>query len=135
MDALQAHHRAAPGPQVMGWKLDRAEREALLARFPPAYARAVADHVTLRFGVQRGSPLPDEARGEIVGRADDGSGVEAMVVRIGGTTARPDGGTYHVTWSLANGRTARESNQVIGRHGWAAFDAPVAFALQPAFFR
>ena len=32
---------------VIGWKLDKGEREQLLARFPPRYPEAVADHVTL----------------------------------------------------------------------------------------
>ena len=64
------------------------------------------------------APLPPEADGEIVGRADDGSGVEAMVVRLGGTTDRPDGSTYHITWSLADGRRAKESNDVIAARGW-----------------
>ncbi len=41
------------------------------------------------------------------------SGVEAMVVAIDGTTDRPDGSTYHITWSLGDGRRARESNDVL----------------------
>lgn len=36
------------GRCVVGWKLDRAERAALLAAFPPKFAQAVADHVTLK---------------------------------------------------------------------------------------
>ena len=62
---------------VTGWKLDRGEREALLRDHPPHYAEAVADHVTLEVG---GATLPSEVDAAIVGRADDGEGVEAMVV-------------------------------------------------------
>ena len=40
--------------------------------------------------VDRRSELPSEIHGEIVGRSEDGEGVEAMVVSIGGTTDRPD---------------------------------------------
>ena len=40
-------------------------------------------------------------------------GVEAMVVTIDGDTARPDGSTFHITWSLGDGRRARESNDVL----------------------
>lgn len=113
-----------------GWALDRDEREILLARFPPLYPRAVADHVTLKFG--DGAPvLPTETEGEIVGEADDGLGVQALVVRIGGTTDRPDGSTYHITWSLAYGREAKESNDVIRAGGWQAFAEPVSIRLQP----
>ena len=66
---------------AIGWKLDRSEREQLLRRFPPRYPQAVADHVTLQPGE---GPLPPEVSAAIVGRADDGDGVEAMVVSIDG---------------------------------------------------
>ncbi|MDE2486402.1 MAG: hypothetical protein KGO51_03315 [Alphaproteobacteria bacterium] len=117
-------------PRFVGWALDRAEREALLARFPPRYAKVVADHVTLKFGDSE-ARLPTETEGEIVGEADDGRGVQAMVVRIGGTTERPDGSTYHITWSLGPGRQAKESNDVIAARGWRAFEAPTPVKLQP----
>ena len=117
----------------IGWALDRAEREELLARFPPRYARAVADHVTLAFKPTH-PKLPTETAGEIVGEADDGRGVQALVVRIGGTTDRPDGSTYHMTWSLALGRHAKESNDVIRQRGWRPFPRPVAVRLKPHLF-
>jgi hypothetical protein len=114
----------------IGWELDRAQREELLARFPPRYAEAVADHVTLKFGDAK-ARLPTETGGEIVGEADDGKGVQAMVVRIGGTTDRPDSSTYHITWSLGPGRKAKESNDVIAAHGWRPLPEPVPVKLAP----
>lgn len=117
-------------PGFIGWALDRAEREALLRRFPPRYPDAVADHVTLKFGDAE-ARLPTETSGEIVGEADDGRGVQAMVVRIGGTTDRPDGSTYHITWSLGAGRKAKESNDVIAKGDWRAFETPVPVKLEP----
>lgn len=105
-----------PGRTVTGWKLDRDQRPSLLARFPPAYPDVVADHVTLQAGSD--SSPPAEAQAEIVGEADDGAGVQALVVRLNGTTDRPGGGTYHITWSLGSGREARESNDVIAALGW-----------------
>ena len=118
---------------VIGWKLDRDEREALLKRFPPRYARAVADHVTLKVDAQRDS-LPGEVRAAIVGRADDDPGVEAYAVAINGTTDRPDGSVFHVTWSLEPGRRAKESNDVLKERGWEELDHPVALTLTPARF-
>src|SRR4051812_11419233 len=112
LSAAQAYHRARPGRRVIGWKLDRAEREALLARLPARYANVVADHVTLKAHVDAKSALPPPSTCVIVGRSDDGRGVEAMVVQVDGSTGRPDGGTYHVTWSLGAGRRAVESNDV-----------------------
>ena len=116
-----------------GWKLSRECRETLLDSLPPSYSRTVADHVTFRSGdPARDEEIPGDAGDpRIVGRADDGIGVEAYVVAIDGDTARPDGSTWHVTWSLGPGRKARESNEVIAACGWQAVD-PVPLALVPA---
>jgi len=123
---------AKPGT-VIGWKLDRDERDALLERFPPRYAGAIADHVTLKSDAERDS-LPDPVEARIVGRSDDGESLEAMVVAIDGTTDRPDGSTFHITWSLGPGRRARESNDVIRDRGWGRLPEPITVSLQPARF-
>jgi len=121
---------AGKGGKVIGWKLDREQRKELLQQFPPRYRNVDADHVTLRTGAMEGSPVPDETLGEIVGRVDDGKGVEAMVVAIGGTTERPDGSLYHITWSLEPGRKAQESNDVLAGRNWTAFDLPMPVKLK-----
>src|SRR6185503_13334554 len=113
---------------------DRNQRKELLQQFPPKYPNVIADHVTLQSKASDLAPLPKEDLGEIVGRADDGKGVEAMVVRIAGTTDRPDGSTYHITWSLAEGREAKESNDVIAARGWTELDLPMPVKLLPAHF-
>lgn len=112
-----------------GWKLDRAERDALLRDHPPRYAGVVADHVTL--DVRKNDP-PHKVKASIVGRTDDDHGVEALVVTIDGTVDRPDGSTYHITWSLGDGRKARESNDVLKERGWKELDHPVSITLTPA---
>jgi hypothetical protein len=99
-----------------GWTLSPADRTRLLAQFPPTYPNVVADHVT--FAGPQGAVLPAIDTVRVVGRADDGNGVQALVVEINGTTARPDGSTYHMTWSLAEGRKAQESNDVLRSRGW-----------------
>ncbi len=121
---------AKPG-SVIGWTLDQGERANLLDKFPPRYAKAVAHHVTLATEAEdRDLPLP--VRAQIVGRANDEKGVDAMVVAIDGDTARPDGSTFHITWSLGEGRRARESNDVLKERGWIQLDHPVAITLTPA---
>lgn len=132
--ALEAAAAAGTGDSVIGWKLDRGQRAELLRLFPPRYRNPVADHVTLKAKVAEDAPLPQETDAEIVGRADDGKGVEAMVVRIAGTTGRPDGSTWHITWSLADGRMASESNQVIAAQGWVELALPMPILLSPARF-
>lgn len=119
---------------VTGWLLDPEEREALLERFPPEWPDVVAHHVTLDARARDGAPLPTAERGEIVGGIDDGEGLQALVVAIEGTTDRPDGSTYHITWSLdrARGRKPVQSNEVIAARGYRALDDPVPIRLIPA---
>lgn len=119
---------------VTGWKLPEADRAKLLDRFPPRYERTIADHVTLMTGTDDRTPLPSEDRGMVVGRADDGESLECLVVEIGGTTDRPDGSTYHITWSLGPGRKAKESNHVLRDRGWQKIGDPIPIALRPARF-
>jgi len=122
----------AKNDSITGWTLDRRQRTELLQQFPPRYPNIVADHVTLKYPAGRDAPLPEAVVGEIVGHADDLKGVEAMVVRIAGSTDRPDGGTYHITWSLGSGRKPKESNDVIAARGWQALDLPMPVQLAPA---
>jgi len=123
---------ASPG-SVIGWLLAEDDREKLLQQFPPKFEKTVAHHVTLKSEAER-DPLPAEVTAEVVGRTDDEIGVEAMVVAIDGTTDRPDRSTYHITWSLGDGRRARESNDVIRERGWQRLDQPIPVKLQPGRF-
>jgi hypothetical protein len=119
-------------PFFVGWLLDPRDRAKLLTQVPPRYPDVVAHHVTLAVGTKARRPPPSALAGEIVGRADDDAGVEALVVRIDGTTSRPGGGTYHVTWSLdrARGRRPADSNDVLARCGWTKL-GPVKVRLLP----
>ena len=102
---------------ILGWRLDAGGRAALLARFPPRYERTVADHVTYgRKG--EAPPMPPATSAKVIGHADDGAGVEALVVEVAGQRQRWDGGVHHVTWSLGPGREAKESNDVIAKLSW-----------------
>jgi hypothetical protein len=124
---------ARPGT-VIGWKLPPQERARLLERFPPVYANVIADHVTLRTGANSSTALPSQVQARIVGRADDGESLECLVAELDGSTDRPDGSTYHITWSLGPGRKARESNDVLRERGWSALDEPIPVELKPARF-
>ena len=104
---------------------------ALLDRIPPDWPDVVADHVTLWGG--KGDPAHEVTRAEVVGTAGDGAGVQALVVAIDGTTRRPDGSTYHITWSLdrARGRRAVQSNDVLREQGWRRIE-PIPITLIPS---
>jgi hypothetical protein len=123
---------ARPG-SVVGWLLAGNDREKLLRQFPPKYGNVVAHHVTLKTDAED-EPLPPEVEARLVGRADDGKGVEALIVAIDGTTDRPDGSTYHITWSLGEGRRARESNDVLKERGWERLENAIPARLEPGRF-
>jgi hypothetical protein len=121
---------ADPTSFFTGWLVEPEHRAALLEKFPPRYATIVAHHVTLKFGDATAEP-PAGVSAEIVGQADDGAGVQAMVVRIDGAISRPDGGTFHITWSLDPGREAGESNDVIAARGWTPIEPATPVRLTP----
>jgi hypothetical protein len=56
------------------------------------------------------------------------------VVELDGTTDRPDGSTYHITWSLGPTRKARESNDVLRDQGWQPLPTAIDVELEPARF-
>ena len=118
--------------RTIGWLLDDGEREALLAQFPPHWPDVVAHHVTLASATE--APLPVATAGTVVGQVDDGEGLQALVVAIGGTPDRPDGSTYHITWSLdrAQGRRAVQSNDVLRDRGWTRLADPIPIKLTPS---
>jgi len=121
-----------PEPRTIGWLLDDLDRAGLLIRFPPIWPDVVAHHVTLASNVT--DPLPTADAGQVVGEVDDGEGLQALVVAIGGTTDRPDGSTYHITWSLdrAQGRRAVQSNDVLRDRGWTRLADPIPIKLTPS---
>ena len=118
---------------AVGWKLDGEQRSWLLNLFSSAYPDVIADHVTLSSGPDKTRP-PKDTNAEIVGQVDDGAGVQAFVVRIDGTTDRPDGSTYHITWSIdrSKGRRAHDSNDVIRTLGWQSLEQPIPITLKGA---
>lgn len=108
--------------RAVGWLLGSDHRERLMRLVPPRYPDVIAHHVTLEGRTQRAPPA--DVSGEVVGVADDGLGVQALVVALHGSTQRPDGGVYHITWSIdrAAGREPFDSNAVIAQHGWRDLD-------------
>jgi hypothetical protein len=114
----------------IGWLLTAPDRERLLAIFGQRYERLDADHVTLAADASDKASAPSPVAAQVVGEADDGDGLQALVVSIDGATDRPDGGTYHISWSLSPGREPVESNHVIAELGWRA-TPPIAIDLRP----
>lgn len=96
--------------------LDKKSRQELQKKFPPKYPDFIGHHITLKFGVPKDTKKPSQPKTiEVVGHKDDGKGVEALVVAVNGKTQRPDGSTYHITWSIdrSAGRKPVDSNKVL----------------------
>jgi hypothetical protein len=96
-------------------------RAAILERFPPRFGDVICHHVTERFGVPGSRKfMPVPAKIMVVGYATDAS-LEALVVSVNGSTARPDGSVYHITLSLERsaGRKPVDSNRLIASAGWS----------------
>lgn len=121
---------------AIGWKLDEADRPSLLDRFQPVWPDVVADHITLKSGVAQDEPLPEPEQAQIIGSISDGEGLQALIVVVGGHSGRPDGGTFHITWSLdrSRGREPVQSNDVIADLGWRRLPEPVPIRTFPARF-
>ena len=80
--------------------LTPASRMELMLAFEPAYAKIIAHHITIKFGVPVETETPVAADVRVMGVVDSGDGLQVLVCEVDGTTKRPDGGTYHITWSL-----------------------------------
>ena len=110
------------------YNLTKASRRELMKVFPPKH-NLVAHHVTVEFDVVKDTPVPGYAELKVVGYASDDT-LEALVVSVGGTTTRPDGKVFHLTWSKTSDRSSNDSNAVIA-DGWTPVD-PVPFYAEPA---
>lgn len=97
-----------------GYLLTEKTRNLLLAQFPPKYEKVVANHITESFGVPSNTAPPEMPESvAVIGYIDSGDGVEGLLAEVNGSTDRPDGSMYHITWSLGNGRKAVETNKYV----------------------
>jgi hypothetical protein len=128
--------QAKPAHGYVGWLLPEHEREKLLEIFKPSYPDVIAHHVTFKFGVKQGYPLPIQTHGEVVGVVDDGDRVQALVVTVGGDVYNADNRIMHITWSLdkAKGARAHMSNRLIGDGNFTRLDQKIPIQLVPMFF-
>ena len=102
-------------------------RRDLYKAFTPYYTKFIAHHVTYKFGDSIVPPPVNVI--EAVGYARD-DGVEVFVVAIDGDTQRPDGGTFHLTYSLDESRRPVYSNTLL-LGGWREI-MPFAIQVIPA---
>lgn len=117
-----------------GYELSDSSRKKLEKVFPPKYPEFLGHHITEQFGVGNDTPPPPAPNtATVVGYADDGKGIEGLLVSIDGNTSRPSGGLYHITWSLDSGKGYKpfHTNKIIGSSTQVD---PIPIDVTPKFF-
>ena len=106
-------------------------RIMLLKHFPPRFTEVIAHHITFRFPDSAPPPAVEEAL--VVGhRFDTERGIECLVVELDGESARPNGGTFHITFSLDRDRGAKpvHSNTIL-KSGWERLKTSISIKVEP----
>lgn len=99
-----------------GYAVSESTRKTLMGLFPPKYPEVIGHHITEKFGVKKTDPAPDAPETvRVVGYADDGHKVEGFLVEVNGSTKRPSGGFYHLTWSIdrSKGAKPKDTNDIM----------------------
>ena len=130
------HTEVKPRKGYIAYTLNDQQRNYLLSTFEPLYSKVIAHHVTWKFGVTDEEVAIANQNGmfEVVGEADSGDGLQALVVQIDDSLERPDGGTFHITWSLEPTKYKPvDSNKLIAEGTWNYLDNPVMFNAEAQF--
>lgn len=117
------------------YALTEKTRKVLHILYPPKYPEFIGHHITEKFGVPSDASPPDEpVLVQVVGYIDNGDGVEGFTVEIDGTSDRPDGGTYHITWSIDRDKGYKpfNTNEYTGD---ASSMKPITIEVTPKVFK
>lgn len=98
-----------------GYSLNDVSRSMLKVLFPPSHDRFIGEHITEVFGVGDNAKLPKPPNDvKVIGYYRNNL-VEFFTVSIDGKTDRPNGGKYHITWSINESKGAKpvDSNKYI----------------------
>lgn len=99
------------------YELDEASKDMLMEKFPPKYPDVKYDHITVCMGGLKAYAPEPAQKVEVVGIADDGNGIEALIVRINGSPLRDDGRPWHITGSLDKSKNAPAEFDVFAKPG------------------
>lgn len=111
--------------------------DTLAVGFPPRFSKFNPHHVTITYGVTQQEPLPQGmAQIEVVGYASDRKGLETFICKVNGTETRPDGLTYHITWSYdpKQGYEPKHATDIITQYGWVPVRTGVEWKAEAEFF-
>lgn len=124
-----------PRVGYQAFEISAASRAHLSQAFPPKFPEFIGHHITYKFGVPSDQPLPEATSFRVVGYGCNDEGLEALVVEVDGTTVRPDGKIFHITWSLDReaGFKPVNSNDLV-RDGWTKIPNPINITATAKFF-
>jgi hypothetical protein len=118
----------------IAYNLTDASRDALIKRFPPLFSEVKCHHITVEFGVPDDKKLPSAPNTlRAIAYVSDDAGIECLVVKVDGTVARGDGGTFHLTLSRNADRQSVESNDIIKNCKWKRLGKAVPIDVVVAF--
>ncbi|MBQ8750601.1 MAG: hypothetical protein IJZ30_03065 [Alphaproteobacteria bacterium] len=99
------------------YEIDKDSKAMLMEKFPPKYPEVKYDHVTICMGgLEAQTPEPAE-KVEVVGIADDGNGIEALIVKVNDLAVRNDGKPWHITASYDTSKLAPAEFDVFAKPG------------------
>lgn len=111
--------------------LDEVSKKKLYFMFPPKYSDFIGHHITEKFGINSLDDMPDTPKLiQIIGYIDNGDGVEGFLVEVDGTSDRPSGGKYHLTWSIDRGKGYKPVNTNDYVHTATSLD-PITINAEP----
>lgn len=100
----------------LAFVLDATSHAAMVAAYPPKFAKVYAHHVTLAFNPTEADVAKFTGVDHVTvidHVVDHVRRVECAVVEVNGTSRRPDGKTFHVTLSLTPPAKPVDSNAAI----------------------
>ncbi len=101
------------------YEIDKSSKAMLMEKFPPKYPEVKYDHITICMGgLEAQTPEPAEMV-EVVGIADDGNGIEALIVKVNDCAVRKDGKVWHITASYDPSKLAPAEFDVFAKPGKA----------------
>lgn len=104
--------------------------EQLFAILPPKHENVFAEHITCEYGVPEDTELPSQVDSVVVVGIAENDKVQALVVKVGANTQRPDGRLYHITLSTADGIKPFESNMLLESEGFSPIE-PIRIDATP----
>lgn len=122
--------RAPSNPKNVyrAYPLAASDREKLLKRFPPKYARVVADHLTAEGLRSMDKVIEGPATGAVIGESV-GGGIQSLIVTVNGNETTADGTPFHITWSAEPGVSTGTAGESAKKHGFARLKSPIAIDL------